>query len=98
MQDLTTRLAQLRRPSLLMNAARHGLERYSRDVHLPRLLSSEVLGGQANLLTALLDLEAAHDADRRSGHAGYRIEMHVATLVALIAEARVYRAPRLAAA
>ena len=98
MQNLTTRLSALRRPRLLMNAARHGSANYNRDAHLSRLLGREAAGAHtADILEALLDLEAEHDAQRRAGQATYRIADHVATLSALMSEAQIYSALRLAA-
>lgn len=97
MPDVLSRVAALRRPVLLVQAARFGLEDYRRAAHLPRLLGPGVPGGPVPgavaALVLLLELEAALDARRLARAADYRIARHVAILIALTAEARSVRAP-----
>lgn len=92
MQDLMTLLKTLKRPRLLIQAARFGGEQYQRDVHLPRLLGDggRTRGGAA--LMHLIDIEADHDEKRRAGDPGYDIAAHVEVLSAMMGEAQLLRA------
>lgn len=94
MQDLFGMVAALRRPALLVRAARFGLEDYCRDTHLPRILRG---GGSAPARTGsavmrLLELEDSLDAKRRTRAADYSVARHVEVLIALMAETRLLRA------
>lgn len=77
-------LAALRRPRILIRAARFGLAEYRRERDLPRLLG-EVR--PAAVVDELLAREAMAEADRARGAAGYSPARHVELLIALIAEA-----------
>jgi len=89
--DPLSRLAGLRRPRLLIRAARFGLDDYQRGRDLRRLLG-RVPGPSTGLLAELLVVEAAQEAARTSGDAAWRPARHVETLVAVMAEARILRA------
>lgn len=97
MQDLFGMVGALRRPRLLVSAARFGLEDYVRDTHLPRILRS---GGApapkagGTVLMRLLDLEDTLDAKRRAGAADYSVARHVEVLIAVMAESRFLAAAR----
>jgi hypothetical protein len=93
MQDLFTMVAALRRPKLLVSAARFGLEEYLRDTHLPRILRSGPgpLPSTGQALLRLLEIEATLDARRRQGAADYSVARHVEVMIAVMAEARVLR-------
>ncbi len=80
-------LATLRRPGLLMQAARHGLAHYRRARLLPRLLGGETRPDRA--LPRLIEAEARLEETRLRGDAAYSIPAHVEMLVALLAEARL---------
>lgn len=84
MEDLTGRLNRLKRPRLLVEAARQAQPLYDRRRDLPPLLGDLPRSGAA--IVQLLDLESAHDAARRSGSRTYRAAAHVAVLIALIGE------------
>ena len=92
MTDIMTLLKTLKRPRLLIQAARIGGEQYQRDVHLPRVLGygSKHRGGQA--LIHLIDIEAEHNDLRRANDPGYNIARHVEILSAMMGEARLMRA------
>ena len=92
MTDILLRLDRLRRPRLLIRAARLGAEEYRRDLHLPRLLGRGALPRSLAALQQLMDLEAAQDEARRQDAAGYSIMRHVETMIAVIGEARILRA------
>lgn len=92
MTDAMTRLARLRRPRLLIRAARFGLADYNRDRDLARLTRCPTPPAPRAAFERLIAEETRLDADRQSGHAGYSPSRHVEILIALIAEARL--APR----
>ncbi|WP_334062103.1 DUF6477 family protein [Limimaricola cinnabarinus] len=92
MQDPLSRIAALKRPPLLVEAARFGIDGYDRARLLPRLIGAGGFG-PARAATALLDREAEIEARRRSGD--YRPARHVELIVALMGEARLLRAARL---
>ena len=82
-------LAQLRRPRLLVQAARHGLESYDRDAVLSRILKGVAPGPGTGSFDELTRAERALDDARRRGDAGYSAAGHVEALTALMAEARL---------
>lgn len=95
MQDILTRLAELRRPPILLRAARHGALAYRRDRHLQRVLGYGRVPRSAEALTRLVDLEAEHEDLRTTGYGGYSSARHLDVLIALVAEADLLRARRL---
>ena len=97
MLDLHTRIAMLKRPSLLARAARFGVDDYRRNVHLRLILQCDDLPKHGPAIMQLLDLEAELDDLRRDRTARYRPAQHVEVLIALLGEAHLLRAtaPRL---
>ncbi|SFE75474.1 DUF6477 family protein [Roseivivax sediminis] len=92
MHDLADTLLQLRRPRLLVRAARIGAQDYRRDRHLARLVGGGSAGdATARPLERLMAAEAPLDLARREGTAGYSPARHVALLSAIIAEQRLAR-------
>ena len=85
--------APLRRPRLLIRAARAGQGAWRRDRDLPRLLGNATLPGAATVMRLLRAEEAWLDRARREGHGAYSLERHVAVLIALLAEIRAEVAP-----
>lgn len=96
MQDPLSRLEALKRPRLLIRAARLGSEDYRRTAHLQRVLGYGLLPRHAEALTRLLDIEADHEARRKENPASYSLAGHVDVLIAMAAEARILRASRAA--
>lgn len=90
MADILETLQNLKRPGLLLRAARHGVAGYRREVHLRRLLIDAPQHPSA-CLAQLLRLEARQDDARRCAGADYRVAEHVQTLIAIMAEARHLR-------
>ena len=82
-------LSGLRRPRLLVTAARLGVTEYRRGRDLRRLVASETLPRPAEAVAHLLLAEAEIEETRRQGAVTYRPSRHVATLAALIAEAQL---------
>ena len=91
MQDILSMLKTLRRPSLLMRAARIGAEDYSRASHLPRILGYGVLPKHGNALMRLMEVEATLNDQRIDGDTSYNLVKHIDVLIALVGEARILR-------
>ena len=93
MTDCRSMLATLRRPRLLMRAARFGLAEYRRERDLRRYV-----GGTASpedTVTSLMSVEARLEATRLAGDAAYSVARHIEVLIALMAEMRlVSRGPQ----
>ncbi|QFS83166.1 hypothetical protein FIU97_10035 [Roseivivax sp. THAF40] len=82
-------LACLRRPRLLIRAARIGAEEYRRSPHLDRLLGHGTTIGDGVALDRLMSLEAEQEELRASGSANYGVARHVEILAAMMGEARL---------
>lgn len=91
MQDIYTRLSTIRRPRLLVAAARHGLLDYSRTRHLKRVLYTGTVPTPGAASMRLMEIESAHNNARLEGCATYSVARHVDVLIALMAEARLLR-------
>lgn len=90
MTDPFAALAPLRRPKLLIRAARAGLALYRPERDLPRVLRRTGAGLTERPGAALDELLAAEDrleTRRRAGDAAYRAAAHVEVMTALLAEA-----------
>ncbi len=88
MTDIPHRLSTLRRPRILINAARAGIADYRRDRDLKRLLKNMKTAPDQALGTLLAE-EDRLEATRAEGNATYSIHRHIAVLTALLAEARL---------
>lgn len=86
MTDFRRLLSDLRRPALLLRAARFGLADYQRDRDLKRLLSEAAAGGPEKTLPRLLREERLLEETRRAGDASYSLTRHIELLIALLAE------------
>ena len=86
MKHLRNPLESLRRPRLLINAARFGLSDYDREAVLARILGRPALKDDRFYLNELLELEATQNDKRLARDAQYSIARHVDLMVALIAE------------
>ncbi|MEL7090330.1 MAG: DUF6477 family protein [Pseudomonadota bacterium] len=89
MQDVLTILQNLRRPRLLMRAARIGAEDYRRTSHLPRLFGYGSLPRQSQALLRLIEIEAGLNALRLEDASSYNLLRHIDVLIAIVAEARL---------
>ncbi|APX11606.1 DUF6477 family protein [Tateyamaria omphalii] len=92
MQDILTMLSTLRRPRLLMRAARIGAEDYRRSAHLPRLLGYGHLPRHGAALMRLMEIEGELNAQRISDDSSYSLLRHIDILIAIVGEARILRA------
>ncbi|GHC44307.1 DUF6477 family protein [Neogemmobacter tilapiae] len=93
MTDLHKILETLRRPGLLMRAARFGLPDYRRDRDLRRLLPGQANTSPEKLVPRLLSEEEILEQSRQSGDLSYSISRHIEVLIALISEARLLPRP-----
>ena len=92
MQDILTMLTALRRPRLLMRAARIGAEDSRRGAHLPRLLGYGQLPRHGAALMRLMEIEGELNAQRMSDDSSYSLLRHIDILIAIVGEARILRA------
>ena len=92
MQDLLTQLAQIRRPRLLIRAARIAAQQYRRETRLPRVLGYGVLPRTGLALIKLKALESTLNDQRTSGDASYNIANRVEVLTAVMGESSLLRA------
>jgi hypothetical protein len=89
MTDFSALLKDLRRPRLLIRAARHGLCDYRRERDLRRLIRIVPPPSPDRALRALLNEEAEIERNRRAGDARYSVGRHIEILIALMAEFRL---------
>jgi hypothetical protein len=87
MSDFRALLDNLRRPRLLIHAARFGLTDYRRERDLKRLI--DVPTSTEAAVNQLLAQEGRLEEHRKRGDAGYSIASHIEVLIALLAEARL---------
>ncbi|QHQ34940.1 DUF6477 family protein [Algicella marina] len=88
MSEVIQSLNELRRPRLLVRAARLGASLYRRDRDLAAALGGEPSHRQT--LSSLLSLEESIESIRRRGNGAYSPEKHIRVLTALIAEAQIF--------
>ncbi len=89
MTDFRTLLADLRRPRLLIRAARFGVADYRRERDLRRLINASARATPEAAIPQLISAEEHMEQTRRAGDAGYSLSRHIEVLIALIAETRL---------
>ncbi len=89
MTDLFHLVSELRRPELLVRAARAGLIDYNRKRDLKRLMRTAEAPSPDRAVAALLAEEERLDDIRRKGDATYSFARHIEVLIAMMAEARL---------
>lgn len=82
-------LASLKRPRLLVRAARLGLPEFNREKSLRRIFQNESFPGPGQAFEKLMMLEDGMDRARREGGGIYSPARHVELLAALISEAQL---------
>ena len=90
MTDYTQTLVSLRRPRLLIRAARLGMASYNRKRDLKRITHSDTQFDGARALRRLMALEADVEQSRRAGDMAYSPARHVDLLIALMSEAQLW--------
>ncbi len=91
MKDILSILNDLRRPRLLIRAAREGAQEYCRDSHLKRHLGYGALPRSGPALMKLMEIEGVLNDQRHREDAGYSLIKHVDVLIAMMGEARLLR-------
>lgn len=86
MLDFMTQLTNLKRPKLLVSAARLGQNDYRRKTHLKRILGGAIPSKASAILIQLFDLENHQNTLRKTRDATYSAARHTEVLIALIAE------------
>jgi len=89
MTDFCRLLANLKRPRLLIRAARFGIEDYRRERDLARLINTQAHATPETALPRLFCEEERMENTRRAGDLGYSLSRHIEVLIALMAEARL---------
>ena len=87
MIDFSARLAELRRPRLLIRAARFGLSHYRRERDLRRLI--DLPANPELAFEKLMTAEGKLEENRQSGNAAYSVADHIEVLIALLAESKL---------
>jgi hypothetical protein len=93
MQDVLTILRNLRRPQLLMRAARIGAQEYRRSANLPRLIGYGRMPNHAEAILKLIDIESELNTQRKAAESEYNLIRHIETMIAIVGEARLLRTP-----
>ena len=94
MLDVYSQLQSLRRPRLLIRAARIGAQDYARERHLRRLLGYGSLPRSGAAVIQLIELERTMNDMRSNEDSGYSLTRHLDILIALIGEARLLASAR----
>lgn len=89
MTDPISLMNSLRRPRLLVRAARLGIQDYNREKSLRRLIPGEAPAKPGLAFETLVEHEQALDRIRREGAASYSVARHIELLIALIEESRL---------
>jgi hypothetical protein len=98
MQDIQSFISQLKRPKLLVRAARFGIDDYRRERDLRRLLKVDRVPRPGAALMALSEVEGEMNDLRIKKAATYSLAIHIDLLTAIMAECRAYEATRAAPA
>jgi hypothetical protein len=89
MMDLLSFLATLKRPRLLIRAARYGVQEYRRDPHLTRILGTTDLPRSGSALSLLINEEMDLNDLRKKRAADYSPARHIDILIAMMGEAQM---------
>jgi len=86
MPDIHRQLRTLRRPKLLLDAAKYGLKTYKRTTSLKRYLGGVPASKGAGALSQLMTLESEMEATRLIQCSSYSAQRHIGVLTALLSE------------
>ena len=92
MLDIQSLLSKLKRPKLLVRAARFGMDDYRREVDLLRTLETDSLPRPGDALMQLIGIEEDYNTQRITNDATYSIARHIDALTAIMSEARTLQA------
>ena len=85
--DVFSVLETMKRPKLLMLAARHRLKDYTREKDLKKLTHTDYLPGPSEAILLLVSLEKTMDLKRTEEDGTYNVYRHVDVLGAILGEA-----------
>jgi hypothetical protein len=86
MRHIELRLNTLKRPKLMLEAARNGLASYDPSRHLPVVLGGSLHRSKTGQLDCLLDIEETYNRLRKEKRAEYSPARHIRYLIAILAE------------
>lgn len=89
MLDINSLIKRLKRPNLLVRAARFGVDDYRRERDLLRLLDLHTVPKSGEALIGLIDLEQDLNRQRVAKDATYTLVRHIEVLTAIMCEARL---------
>jgi len=89
MFNIITLLDNLRRPKILVRAARLALSDYDRDADLQRITRTPKSSSPATIIDRLLSQEESLEDAQKNGDASYSVHRHIRVLTAVLAEARM---------
>lgn len=93
MTDLFSLVSELRRPKLLIRAARAGVTGYNRNRDLRRVMRVAAAPSPERALSVLIEAEAEVEEIRQKGCASYSFARHIDLLIAMIGEAQLLPRP-----
>lgn len=91
MSDLIETVQKLRRPGLLVRAAKLGSAEYNRSRELRRLIPGASTPAPEKAVKLLLEEENELERYRVIGDASYSVMRHVRVMVALVSEIKLLR-------
>ncbi len=91
--DFWAQVAALRRPRLLISAARHALSECDRERNLRRILANSAAPAPIKAMPRLLEEEQRLNDLRRAEDATYDAHRHIAVLTAILGELQTLPRP-----
>lgn len=88
MTNLAALLDNLRRPKILIRAARSGVNGFRRERDLRRIFRGTKVDVKRNTIVHLMAAEQQMEEFRTEGNANYNVQRHINLLIAIMAEAR----------
>ncbi len=82
-------LSSLKRPKILINAARLGMADYNRDADLRFIVKTNQTPTHEAAIETLLTREGELEDNRKNAQASYSVHEHIRVLSALLAEVRL---------
>lgn len=82
-------LSSLKRPKILINAARLGMADYDRDADLRFIAKTSQTPSHETALETLLTREGELEDNRKNAQESYSVHDHIRVLTALLAEVRL---------
>ncbi|MCP5085489.1 MAG: hypothetical protein GY952_01600 [Rhodobacteraceae bacterium] len=83
-------LSKLRRPKILLRAARYGVPVYNRETDLQRITRLNSTASDTALIDTLVQQESSFEQARKTRDTAYNVGKHIRILTALLAEVANY--------